>query len=502
MTLCRKLTLSFLAILALILALSFSSLSAIGSLGGMLDVAANVAARKVELVEQIAAGFQDMEDHAKKTQLAHSFENLERDHKDDAAMCSGCHAVSSPDQDQREFEAIGAKVKQRIAEVRPLIGDARGRAALEVIETGVTEWMGLYRQYQASVGAKNFMAAHEIITEKMFPILVNIAASTELLTDQQRAYFAESSRQARETAGRHRWVAVILLILGAMVMTGVSLVLLRTSKDLRQLSFELGQKAGMVAEAAAEVSASSQTQAQGATDQAGSLEEVSSSSVDVRSTAHSNVENAKTSAAVSTQVSRSLGDANGRLEQLMSAMREIQASSTKVGKIIKVIDEIAFQTNILALNAAVEAARAGETGLGFAVVADEVRTLAQRSAQAAQETAGLIEESIAASQNGMAKLGDVTDAFHSLAQGADTVTKLAGEVQTGSLAQAQSLEAITGRIERMRRVTEQAAAGAMNGAKAGEELSDQSEALREIVSRLVTIVGTGSGDGGLPPVGY
>jgi len=333
----RKLTLSFLAIGALVLALSYSSLNAIGTLGGLLDEAANVAARKMDLVGEISAGFQEMEDHAKKTQLSHAFRSLEHAKKHSAAACSGCHTVDAQDEDQRLFEAAGGKVKQRIAEARPLIADARGLAALDVVENGVTQWTRLYREYLAKASANDFDAAHEIITGQMLPLMAGIDESTRLLADQQRAYFADSNRRARETTSRNRWAAVFLIALSMLVITGVTLTMRRTSIKLRQLASDLGQKAVQVFGAAERVSASSQTLAQGATDQAGSLQEVSASTGDIRSTAHKNVDNAKTSAEVSTQVSHSLAEANGRLEQLMSAMGDIQAASGKVAKIIKVI---------------------------------------------------------------------------------------------------------------------------------------------------------------------
>ena len=176
----------------------------------------------------------------------------------------------------------------------------------------------------------------------------------------------------------------------------------------------------------------------------------------------------------------------------MVSMNEINASSDKISKIIKVIDEIAFQTNILALNAAVEAARAGEAGMGFAVVADEVRNLAQRSAQAAKDTAGLIEESIAKSKDGKTKLGQVAAAVRSVTESASKVKTLVDEVKLGSEEQARGIEQVSKAITQMEHVTQTTAANAEETASASEELSAQSETLRAIVGRLNGMIGGGS----------
>ena len=173
-------------------------------------------------------------------------------------------------------------------------------------------------------------------------------------------------------------------------------------------------------------------------------------------------------------------------------MSEINSSSEKISKIIKVIDEIAFQTNILALNAAVEAARAGEAGMGFAVVADEVRNLAQRCAQAAKDTARLIEESMAKSQDGMAKLDQVAAAIRSITESAAKVKTLVDEVNLGSQEQARGIEQIAKAIAQMEQVTQKNAANAEESASASEELSGQAETMKAVVGELQALVG---GDG-------
>ena len=185
---------------------------------------------------------------------------------------------------------------------------------------------------------------------------------------------------------------------------------------------------------------------------------------------------------------RGVGEANGTLGH-GDSMQEINSSSDKISKIIKVIDEIAFQTNILALNAAVEAARAGEAGMGFAVVADEVRNLAQRSAQAARDTAGLIEESIAKSNDGKTKLDLVATAVHSIIASADKVKVLVDEVNVGSQEQARGIEQVSRAIQQMEKITQTNAASAEESASASEELSAQSEALKAIAGRLNHMVG-------------
>lgn len=161
----------------------------------------------------------------------------------------------------------------------------------------------------------------------------------------------------------------------------------------------------------------------------------------------------------------------------------------RIQKISKVIDEIAFQTNILALNAAVEAARAGEAGMGFAVVADEVRNLAQRCAQAAQETAGLIEASIAKSNDGRAKLDQVTKAVRSIAESSTNVKTLVDEVKLGSNEQARGVDQVSKAILQMEKLVQATAAQAEESAASGAELASQSEGLKGIVARLDSMVG-------------
>jgi methyl-accepting chemotaxis protein len=170
------------------------------------------------------------------------------------------------------------------------------------------------------------------------------------------------------------------------------------------------------------------------------------------------------------------------------SMDEINASSDAISKIIRVIDEIAFQTNILALNAAVEAARAGEAGLGFAVVADEVRNLAQRCAQAAKDTAGMIEESISKSNDGKTKLDRVAKAVRSITESAGKAKTLVDEVKLGNEEQARGIEQIAKGITQMEQVTQSTAAQAEESAAASSELSTQAQAIGLVVLRIRALV--------------
>jgi len=173
----------------------------------------------------------------------------------------------------------------------------------------------------------------------------------------------------------------------------------------------------------------------------------------------------------------------------MAAAGEIDASSNKISKIIKVIDEIAFQTNILALNAAVEAARAGEAGMGFAVVADEVRNLAQRSSQAAKDTAALIEESIEKSRGGTARVDQIATALRAVTEDSARIKTLVEEVNLGSKDQARGIEQIANSIAQMEQVTQKTAAEAEETASASEQLRAQSDSMNQVAAKLASLIG-------------
>ena len=257
---------------------------------------------------------------------------------------------------------------------------------------------------------------------------------------------------------------------------------------IRAIGDELREGANQVTAAGSQVSSAAQALARDASQQAASLQQTSASSEEIRSMTRTNAANSQTSADHMAETTRLVEDANGKLGEMKASMDAINASSGKIAKIIKVIDEIAFQTNILALNAAVEAARAGEAGMGFAVVAEEVRNLAQRSAQAAKDTAALIEESIGRSKEGGIKLGQVVESIDHITGSAAKVRALVDEVHLGSEEQARGAEQISKTLGEIGELTQRVAASSEQSAAASEELSAQAEAMRGTVGELEILV--------------
>ena len=285
------------------------------------------------------------------------------------------------------------------------------------------------------------------------------------------------------------WIAGILLVaasLTAFLISG------RVTAGLRIIAQQLTTGAEQITTASGEVSGASQSLAQGATEQAASLEETSASMEEMASMTRKNAENAQRAATLVGGVAQQVDASNGALTAMVASMTAIQESSHKVAKIIRTIDEIAFQTNILALNAAIEAARAGEAGMGFAVVADEVRNLAQRSAQAARDTTAMIEESIARSREGAEKVEQVAAAIGTMTHSVGQLTDIVQEVREASQQQRQGIDQVSQAIAQMERVTQTTAATAEESAAASEELNAQAETSLTVVGQLDAVVG-GSG---------
>ncbi len=259
------------------------------------------------------------------------------------------------------------------------------------------------------------------------------------------------------------------------------------------------------ASASAEISSTSQSLAEGASEQAASLEETSASLEEVSSMIKRNADHAQSAKVLANETLASATHGTADMQDMIKAMAEIKASSDGIAKIIKTIDEIAFQTNILALNAAVEAARAGDAGAGFAVVADEVRNLAQRSAVAARETADKIEDSIQKSQNGV-KISDlVAVSLSEIAERAQKVDAIVAEIATASTEQAHGIDQINIAVGHMDKAVQSTAANSEEAASASSELSSQANALKGAVNELVDLlegrVGQGSGSGHLLQAG-
>ena len=275
---------------------------------------------------------------------------------------------------------------------------------------------------------------------------------------------------------------------------GIAFWITRTiSRVLRQTSSALADGADQVAAASAQVAAASQSLAEGASEQAASLEETSASLEEMTSMVKRNAEAAQKAKTLAGETRSAADTGASDVQELQSAMGEIKSSSDDVAKIVKSIDEIAFQTNILALNAAVEAARAGEAGAGFAVVADEVRNLAQRSSAAAKETASKIEAAIAKSQRGVTVSEKVAAGLQQIVGRIREVDQLVAEIAAASSEQAQGIAQVNVAVTQMDKVTQSNAAGAEESASAAEELNAQAESVKESVQDLQKLAGVRSG---------
>ena len=473
MTIGKKLTLSFGGMLAVVLGLGYSSVSSISQLSGDLNGVVNSEARKLDLTGVLLRDLTDMDASQRS-----------------AGWRASVHDVAGLEKYRQDYNTAYTKASNDIAEIRPLLETGVERQSADATQATLTAWEAGFREFlQYCATGNDGPSIANFVETKLVPLMDRNDAASAVLAQIQRSGMQAAAGKAQADSSRAGLTAFGFIGLFVAMGAAVLWVIRQVSCSLRELANDLSDGADQLANAAAQVSSSSQSLAQGASQQAASLEETSASSEEINSMARQNSENSGAAADLMTQSQQKFDQTNQSLDQMVLAMGEINTQSGKISKIIKVIDEIAFQTNILALNAAVEAARAGEAGLGFAVVAGEVRNLAQRSAQAARDTAALIEESIAKSNEGRVKVDQVTAAIRAITDESGKVKILVDEVSLGSREQTRGVEQVAKAVAQMERVTQTTAASAEESAAAAEELNAQSETVKNIVERLTAMVG-------------
>jgi methyl-accepting chemotaxis protein len=335
-----------------------------------------------------------------------------------------------------------------------------------------------------------FAIAQQTLIEQSNPAFEAFLAEVEKYQQQATAQDAAALAEAENGASRQQ---KIVLGLGLPVLTGFLgagyWVLRRMVRSLRTTAHELSTASQQTSDASAGIAAASREQAMGASQQAASLEEASAAGEEIHSMAARNGENSHLAAKLVSESKANFDEAERALSEMVNSINEVHTAALGVSKIMKAVDEIAFQTNILALNAAVEAARAGEAGAGFAIVADEVRNLAQRSAQAAQETAQLMSQATSRSAEGQSKVKEVAATIRKLSEAGAKMAALVDAVNTGTQEQERGTAQIARSIADMESVTQKFSAGAQASAEAAAELDRQSSVMGELVGRLNALVG-------------
>jgi methyl-accepting chemotaxis protein/methyl-accepting chemotaxis protein-1 (serine sensor receptor) len=472
MSLTKKLLGSFGAMLGLVLLLGTGALLVTRDLSGDLEHAANVTARQQYLAGQVSA------DAAELT-------SLERGGVLAAMLADTAHQRAY----QQEFGQHAANLRKALSELRKLADTREESVRLQSLEQQSSLVSEAHEELRQAMANQQMDAGLVIFAQKVQPSLEEIRRQAVSLVEQQTRDLASASAISSAKSARNSVVTVALLLISLGVGGGVLWLVRHAGTALKDLASRMSESAERVSGAASLVSGSSQSLSAGASQQAASLQETSASTEEIASITRKNADHALEVAGLMQKSADGAVAVNQSLDRMVEQMNEIGNSSNKIARIIKVIDEIAFQTNILALNAAVEAARAGEAGLGFAVVADEVRNLAQRCAQAARDTAGLIEDSIATSRDGNARLDQMAGNVRAMTESATQVKSLVDEVNMGSQEQSRGMDQIARAVMQMEQVTQRTAASAEESASAGADLNNHANALRTLVHEMREMVG-------------
>lgn len=467
----KKLYVCFGALFLLLIVVSWSVISALSDLKVSFDNLADNSSKRLEYTGYILTDLASMRSQERTVALYTAI-------KDPAASKSA----------KDRFDGYLADAQKYVGELRKLTTDSEGLVLLDQVDAKLVEALSMHNKVMDMCSSNQVTEAATYLAATLKPAYDKSLDLTRSYHKQTRALMAADKQRYTQLQQRNHWIVASVVVIALMAGGFVIMTIRQVTTTLRKVSDALSEGAGDVLSASSQVSQTAQTLAQGSSEQAASLQETSSSTDDVNEMTKRNAKNAQEAADVMIEASRRVADGNDRLHELVETMKLINGSSEKIGKTLKVIDDIAFQTNILALNAAVEAARAGEAGMGFSVVAEEVRNLAQRCGVAAKDIAVLIDESMSSSQQGKDKLQAVEDAIVSITSASEKVKTLVVQVSTDSRKQSEGLDGIHRSIEQIEVVTQRNAAAAEESAAAGEQLNSQSSALQDLVGHLLVFV--------------
>lgn len=442
-----------------------------------------VVQRVLHLLHMEAADFQGGDDHT-SCNAGRWFTTFKSDNPKLAALI-------------RDFEGPHRRFHEAVGKIKSLVAEGRRDEAERIYQTEMIANMeAVFKDFDGMLAIANeavtvFKAAE---TQLFGPVTQSQRTAIDLLRQVvqiNRDLAAAEVESSSDQAAMFEAVSAIAAIIGVIAAMTFGVLITRSiTRPLNRIVQSLTEGSLMVAEASNQVNASATSLAEGASEQASSLEETSSALEQMASMTRNNAENSKEA----NHLVQTTQDAAKRSEaakgQLDSAMTGINESSAQISKIIKVIEEIAFQTNLLALNAAVEAARAGEHGKGFAVVAEEVRNLAQRAAEAARETTGLIETSVARAREGTEVANGFGQAIGVIVENVSKISNLISGITQASDEQARGVDQINVAVGEMDKVTQQIAANSEESASAVEELSAQASNVATQAKDLAKVVGT------------